>query len=111
MGRAGSTFGVIQLSQLLLTAARDRPMRAARAGLRSAEEQLWLGRLAQCPNVHLIASADHVNAALLWDTRSCMRFRCACFVCVGGCGWVGVGVCPVAVFLGCFFLIWVEFCF
>eukprot|EP00878_Enallax_costatus_P031657 GHUV01034629.1.p1 GENE.GHUV01034629.1~~GHUV01034629.1.p1 ORF type:complete len:408 (+),score=68.47 GHUV01034629.1:167-1225(+) len=38
-------------------------------GLRSPDEQLWLSRLAQAPAVHLIASIDHVNAALLWDNR------------------------------------------
>jgi len=45
------------------------------AGLRSAEEQLWLGRLSQCPAVHLIASVDHVSSALLWDKRSAALFR------------------------------------
>ncbi|KAI8462573.1 MAG: origin recognition complex subunit 2-domain-containing protein [Monoraphidium minutum] len=44
-------------------------------GLRAPEEQLWLGRLAQCPNVHLVASVDHVNAALLWEPRAAARFR------------------------------------
>lgn len=45
------------------------------AGLRSPEEQLWLSRLAQAPAVHLIASIDHTNAALLWDNRIAAAFK------------------------------------
>jgi origin recognition complex subunit 2 len=45
------------------------------AGLRSADEQLWLSRLAQAPAVRLVASIDHVNAALLWDSRASAAFR------------------------------------
>lgn len=44
-------------------------------GLRGAEEQLWLSRLSQAPAVHLIASIDHVNAALLWDNRTAAAFK------------------------------------
>ncbi len=44
-------------------------------GLRTAEDQLWLSRLAQCRAVHLLAAVDHANAALLWDRRAAMRFR------------------------------------
>eukprot|EP00775_Hariotina_reticulata_P006730 gene6730-6950_t len=44
-------------------------------GLRSADEQLWLSRLAQAPAVRLVASIDHVNAALLWDSRTSAAFR------------------------------------
>ena len=36
-------------------------------GLRSAESQGLLAEVAACSHVHLIASADHLNAALLWD--------------------------------------------
>jgi hypothetical protein len=45
------------------------------AGLRGPEEQLWLSRLSQAPAVHLLASIDHVNAALLWDNRTAAAFR------------------------------------
>jgi hypothetical protein len=60
---------------LVTTACCPARARPRAPGLRSPEDQLWLGRLAQCPNVHLAASVDHVNAALLWDARACARFR------------------------------------
>ncbi|KAF6258564.1 origin recognition complex subunit 2-domain-containing protein [Scenedesmus sp. NREL 46B-D3] len=44
-------------------------------GLRAQEEQLWLSRLSQAPAVHLLASIDHVNAALLWDNRTAAAFK------------------------------------
>lgn len=44
-------------------------------GLRSAEEQLWLSRLSQAPAVRLVASVDHVNAALLWNSRMAAAFN------------------------------------
>jgi hypothetical protein len=44
-------------------------------GLCALEEQLWLSRLSQAPAVHLIASIDHVNAALLWDNRTAAAFK------------------------------------
>jgi hypothetical protein len=45
------------------------------AELRSGEEQLWLSRLSQAPAVRLVASADHVNAALLWNSRVAAAFN------------------------------------
>ena len=45
------------------------------AGLRSAEEQLWLSRLSQAPAIRLLASVDHVNAALLWNSRVAAAFN------------------------------------
>jgi len=48
---------------------------ALTAGLRSAEEQLWLSRLSQAPAVRLVASVDHVNAALLWNSRMAAAFN------------------------------------
>jgi hypothetical protein len=45
------------------------------AGLRSGEEQLWLSRLSQAPAVRLVASVDHVNAALLWNSRVAAAFN------------------------------------
>eukprot|EP00882_Tetradesmus_deserticola_P010029 GHRQ01010596.1.p1 GENE.GHRQ01010596.1~~GHRQ01010596.1.p1 ORF type:complete len:199 (+),score=98.09 GHRQ01010596.1:202-798(+) len=45
------------------------------AGLHAPEEQLWLSRLSQAPAVHLLASIDHVNAALLWDNRTAAAFN------------------------------------
>lgn len=45
------------------------------AGLRSGEEQLWLSRLSQAPAIRLIASVDHVNAALLWNSRVAASFN------------------------------------
>jgi hypothetical protein len=45
------------------------------AGLRAPEEQRWLAELAALPQVHLLASADHVNAPLLWDKHAAARCR------------------------------------
>lgn len=45
------------------------------AGLRAGEEQLWLSRLSQAPAVRLVASVDHVNAALLWNSRVAAAFN------------------------------------
>lgn len=39
------------------------------AGLRSHAAQRLLSELARLPRVHLAASVDHVNAALLWDQQ------------------------------------------
>lgn len=36
------------------------------AGLRAEDEQAVLASLAACPNVHLVASCDHVNSVDLW---------------------------------------------
>lgn len=47
----------------------------AHTGLRAAEDQALLAELAQCPNVHLAASVDHVGAALLWTPVVQARFR------------------------------------
>lgn len=44
-------------------------------GLRAGEEQLWLSRLSQAPAVRLVASVDHVNAALLWNSRVAAAFN------------------------------------
>ncbi|EFN52388.1 hypothetical protein CHLNCDRAFT_26858, partial [Chlorella variabilis] len=40
-------------------------------GLRDHSAQRVLSELAALPNVHLAASVDHVNAALLWDQQVC----------------------------------------
>jgi hypothetical protein len=50
-------------------------LRPLSAGLRSAEEQLWLSRLSQAPAVRLVASVDHVNAPLLWNSRIAAAFN------------------------------------
>lgn len=42
--------------------------------LRTADAQLALSRLASIQGVRLIASIDHVNAALLWDASACAGF-------------------------------------
>lgn len=39
------------------------------SGLRDPTSQRQLALLAAVPNVHLAASVDHVNAALLWDLQ------------------------------------------
>jgi hypothetical protein len=39
------------------------------AGLRDRAAQRTLSELAALPNVHLAASCDHANAALLWDQQ------------------------------------------
>ena len=69
------------------------------SGLRDHSAQRVLSELAALPNVHLAASVDHVNAALLWDQQVC----CVC-VCVSGvlceCSLVCVGVVCVRVSCG-----------
>lgn len=54
---------------------RDCRISLPTAGLRAGEEQLWLSRLSQAPAVRLVASVDHVNAALLWNSRVAAAFN------------------------------------
>ncbi|KAG0254783.1 Origin recognition complex subunit 2 [Actinomortierella ambigua] len=43
--------------------------------LRSEKSQAALSYLASCPHVHLLATLDHINAALLWDAVKVARFN------------------------------------
>ncbi|GFH17853.1 origin recognition complex subunit 2 [Haematococcus lacustris] len=43
--------------------------------LRSEGDQLALAQLAQCSNVHLVASVDHVAASLMWSKAMEAMFR------------------------------------
>jgi origin recognition complex subunit 2 len=43
--------------------------------LRGGDQQRVLGVLAETPNLHLVASVDHINASLLWDGELCGRFN------------------------------------
>ena len=43
--------------------------------LRSEKTQLALSLLASCPHIHLVASMDHINTNILWDTVKTARFR------------------------------------
>ncbi|XP_064644295.1 origin recognition complex subunit 2-like [Lineus longissimus] len=43
--------------------------------LRAEKVQTILSMLAQVPNVHVIASVDHINAPLIWDQTKCSRFH------------------------------------
>ncbi|KAG0327953.1 Origin recognition complex subunit 2 [Podila humilis] len=45
------------------------------SGLRSEKAQATLSQLASCPKIHLVASIDHINANILWDTVKTARFR------------------------------------
>ncbi|KAI8886990.1 ORC2-domain-containing protein [Backusella circina FSU 941] len=45
------------------------------ASLRNERAQGALSMLASCPNIHLIASVDHINAGLLWDNAKSRRFN------------------------------------
>ncbi|KAF9919627.1 Origin recognition complex subunit 2 [Linnemannia zychae] len=43
--------------------------------LRAEKAQSALSLLASCPQIHLIASIDHINANILWDTVKSARFN------------------------------------
>nr|CAG4636408.1 EOG090X0AVI [Eubosmina coregoni]SVE69982.1 EOG090X0AVI [Eubosmina coregoni] len=43
--------------------------------LQFSREQEVLGRLAAIPNLHVIASVDHINTPLLWDQRKLSQSR------------------------------------
>ncbi|KAL1918199.1 uncharacterized protein VTP21DRAFT_3465 [Calcarisporiella thermophila] len=45
------------------------------AALRSEKSQLMLSQLAAIPGVRVIASVDHINAGLLWDSVKRARFN------------------------------------
>ncbi|KAI9028169.1 origin recognition complex subunit 2-domain-containing protein [Phycomyces nitens] len=45
------------------------------ANLRNERAQTVLSMLANAPNIHLIASVDHINAGLLWDNVKASRFN------------------------------------
>ncbi|KAF9987854.1 Origin recognition complex subunit 2 [Modicella reniformis] len=45
------------------------------SSLRSEKTQSALSLLASCPHVHLVASMDHINTNILWDTVKAARFR------------------------------------
>ncbi|KAF9174986.1 Origin recognition complex subunit 2 [Mortierella sp. AD011] len=45
------------------------------SSLRSEKIQSALSLLASCPQIHLIASMDHINTNILWDTVKSARFR------------------------------------
>ncbi|KAM9459207.1 origin recognition complex subunit 2 isoform 2-T2 [Salvelinus alpinus] len=52
--------------------------------LRGEKTQNALGQLASLPNLHLVASIDHINAPLVWDQCKLSRFNwlwweCVCF--------------------------------
>jgi len=44
-------------------------------GLQNDTGQQFLALLAKCPNVHMLASVDHVNCALLWDHNLLSQFN------------------------------------
>ncbi|KDO29367.1 hypothetical protein SPRG_05903 [Saprolegnia parasitica CBS 223.65] len=44
------------------------------SALRSSDTQKAWSLLAQCSQIHLVASVDHVNAASLWDESEAKRF-------------------------------------
>lgn len=82
---AGAT-GTIQEQTTLVKAYFEQPDRACRklyilihnidgTNLRHEPTQRILSLLASCPNIHLIASVDHINAALLWDTVKAAQFN------------------------------------
>lgn len=44
-------------------------------GLQNSTGQQFLALLAKCPNVHMLASVDHVNSTLLWDHNLLSQFN------------------------------------
>ncbi|KAI8601177.1 origin recognition complex, subunit 2 [Dissophora ornata] len=45
------------------------------SSLRSEKTQSALSLLASCPQIHLVASMDHINTNILWDAVKVSRFR------------------------------------
>ncbi|XP_023171405.2 origin recognition complex subunit 2 [Drosophila hydei] len=45
------------------------------AMLRNVKSQAILSRLARVPNIHLLASIDHINTPLLWDQNKLSNFN------------------------------------
>lgn len=43
--------------------------------LRDSEIQFCLSELATIPNVHFVATVDHINSALLWDQKQFISFK------------------------------------
>jgi origin recognition complex subunit 2 len=43
--------------------------------LRNDKASTLLSLLAECPNIHMIASVDHINASCLWDHNKSQRFN------------------------------------
>ena len=84
LSRLGARGGPLERCLLLQRAARATQVATDllvvvhsidAPAMRSRDVQETLGMLAQTPHVSLVASCDHVNAALMWDARDEARFN------------------------------------
>lgn len=66
---SGGRYLYMREMVFLLVEQMESPSRS------SLEAQSCLAMLAECPSVGLVATADHLNVGLLWDTEMLCKFR------------------------------------
>ena len=73
------------------------------AALRGEEQQALLAQLAAIPQVHLVASCSHCNAALIWDARKARAFNWAWVEAPTGATYAHESVDTIHELLGCLY--------